>query len=312
VAGTRDRKSGKTIVILGGGAAFGAHQAGALDYLVSSGVQPDAIIGSSVGIVNALLFASGGCDLMLRSWMSLNSLQVLLGPSLIRNPVLGNSVMSMDRMVRWVESKVDFDQVFQSPLELKFTLLNLSNGHTYMRGNRTEKSVHDFRTVSHIGYRIPILYPPIKFENHYWCDGGLTWNIPLEHAIELGARDVYVLSVIRRSIPERRAFPTLAHVAYRLMEVMWANQGNSSRVRALIRRGSYHGARIFDIEPNEYLGANPVSILWSWPGKAKRLIEMGREDAARALEQAAGRGAGVERSTRRGRTSGDEATDGLS
>ncbi len=279
------RNSATTVFILGGGAAFGAHQAGALDYLTRSGVRPDAIIGSSVGIVNALLYAADGCDLMLEGWSKLNSLRVLIGPSLTCNPLLGNSLMSMDRMVQWVERTVDFQRAFTSPTELKFVVLNLSTGQALLRGNRTEKNADDFRTISHIGYRIPILYPPIKFEGEYWCDGGLAWNIPLDAAIEMGASRVYILSVIRRQIPQARTLPTVAHVAYRLMEVMWAHQGNSTRVRAPIDRGSYRGARIVDIEPGEYLGTNPVSILWSWPPKAKRLIEMGREDAARALEE---------------------------
>ncbi|MFZ0888762.1 MAG: patatin-like phospholipase family protein, partial [Candidatus Binataceae bacterium] len=278
----------KTVFILGGGAAFGAHQAGALEQLTLSGIRPDAIIGSSVGIVNALSYVSGGCDLMIENWTEVNSAQVLIGPSLIHNPFLGNSLMSMDRMVGWLEGKVDFKRAFESPIELSFVLLNLSNGRTYLRGNRTEKNADDFRTVSRIGYRIPILYPPIKFEGHYWCDGGLAWNIPLEHAIEMGANEIYILSVIRQDLPQWRVFPSVAHVSYRLLEVMWAHQGNSSRVRALVNRGSYHGARIIDIEPREYLGADPASILWTSPSKARRLIEMGREDAALALE--AGRG----------------------
>jgi predicted acylesterase/phospholipase RssA len=277
------RASAKTVFLLGGGAAFGAHQAGALDYVTRTGTRPDAIIGSSVGIVNALMYLSGGSDRMLEAWTSLNSLQVLLGPSLTRNPIVGNSLMSMDRMVRWVERNVDFQRVFESPIEVKFVVLDLSSGRVSLRGNRTEKSVDDFRRVAHIGYRIPILYPPIKFEGHYWCDGGFAWNIPLEAAIEMGAAAVYILSVIRRHLPEMRNFPTLAHVSYRMMEVMWASQGNSTRARALIDDGSYHGARIVDIEPREYLGTDPVSILWTSPGKAKRLIEMGREDAAQVL-----------------------------
>jgi NTE family protein len=285
----RKGKSGKTVFILGGGAAFGAHQAGALDYLIRSGIRPDAIIGSSVGIVNSLVYASGGIDLLLESWGRLNSLQVLIGPSLRKNPLFGNSLMSMDRMVNWVDDIVDFERVFTSPVELKFVVLNLSDGHAYLRGNRTEKNPDDFRTVAHIGYRIPILFPPIKFEGHYWCDGGLSWNIPLEHAIEMGATEIYILSVIRKHLPHSSRLPTLAHVGYRLMEVMWAHQGNSSRVRALIDRGYYHGAHIVDIEPKEYLGTDPISILWTSPPKAKRLIEMGREDAALALEEDARR-----------------------
>ncbi|MFI5351854.1 MAG: patatin-like phospholipase family protein [Candidatus Binatales bacterium] len=274
----------KIVFILGGGAAFGAHQAGALDYLVGSGIRPDAIIGSSVGIVNALFYAARGVEGMLEAWNSMNSLQVLIGPSLTRNPIIGNSLMSMGRMVRWVERKVDFERAFKSKTELRFVLLDLTTGRTFLRGNRTEKTADDFRTVSHIGYRIPILYPPIKFEGHYWCDGGFAWNIPVEAAIEMGAGTIYILSVIRRQLPEARRFPTLAHVSYRMMEVMWAGQGNSNRERALVDRGTYHGARIVDIEPREYLGTDPVSILWTSPHKARRLIEMGREDAARVIE----------------------------
>src|SRR6185437_15719700 len=122
----KSSKKSKRGFILGGGAAFGAHQAGALDHRVSRGITPDAIIGSSVGIVNALLYASGGKELALKSWRELNSLQVLVGPSLTQNALIGNSLMSMDRLVSWVERTVDFERVFASPVELKFVALNLS------------------------------------------------------------------------------------------------------------------------------------------------------------------------------------------
>src|SRR5205807_7735810 len=122
------------------------------------------------------------------SWRELNSLRVLVGPSLTQNALLGNSLMSMDRLVSWVEKTVDFERVFASPLELKFVVLNLSDGRTYLRGNRTERDATDFRTVAHIGYRIPVLYPPMLFEGAHWCDGGFAWNLPLEHAIQMGAK----------------------------------------------------------------------------------------------------------------------------
>ena len=274
----------KTVFILGGGAAFGAHQAGAIDYLAGKGIVPDAIIGSSVGILNALMYVSGGAALAMQSWRELNSIQVLIGPSLWHNPLIGNSLMSMDRLVRWVDRTIDFTRVFESPIELKFVTLNLSDGQAYLRGNRTERSVEDFRTVASIGYRIPILYPPIEFQGDYWCDGGFAWNLPLEHAIQMGATEIYILSVLRSQIPRWERFPTIGHVAYRMMEILWAGAGNASRLRALVHDGQYHGAKIIDIEPGEYLGADPVSILWTQPSKAERLIDLGRADAARALE----------------------------
>src|SRR5205807_4898974 len=108
----------------------------------------------SVGILNALLYASGGAELALKSWRELNSLQVLIGPSILHNPFIGNSLMSMHRLVRWVEGTVDFKRIYENPVALEFVVLNLSDGQAYLRGNRTEKTLEDFRAISHIGYRI--------------------------------------------------------------------------------------------------------------------------------------------------------------
>src|SRR3989442_15933121 len=53
-------KRQKRVFILGGGAALGAHHVGALKLLEERGIVPDAIIGSSIGCVNACCYGSGG------------------------------------------------------------------------------------------------------------------------------------------------------------------------------------------------------------------------------------------------------------
>jgi predicted acylesterase/phospholipase RssA len=50
--------AGRNLVVLGGGGALGAFQAGALRALVASGVIPDAIFGASVGALNGAFLAS--------------------------------------------------------------------------------------------------------------------------------------------------------------------------------------------------------------------------------------------------------------
>ncbi len=54
-----------------------------------------------------------------------------------------------------------------------------------------------------------------------------------------------------------------------MMEVLWAGAGNASRLRALVKDGRYHGARIIDIEPSEHFGVDPLSILWTHGPKAE-------------------------------------------
>ncbi len=56
----------KRVFILGGGAALGA-----MRFLEEQGVTPDAIVGSSIGVINASLYASGGVDNMEEAWLAL-------------------------------------------------------------------------------------------------------------------------------------------------------------------------------------------------------------------------------------------------
>jgi NTE family protein len=50
----------KIAFILAGGASRGAYQAGCLKRLEEEGIEPDLVIGSSIGVCNSLVYTSGG------------------------------------------------------------------------------------------------------------------------------------------------------------------------------------------------------------------------------------------------------------
>ncbi len=77
----------KRVFILGGGASLGAHQVGALRYLDEQGIRPDAIVGSSIGVVNACVYASGGVDALEAAWGSIHIGLTDFRPNLRNNPV---------------------------------------------------------------------------------------------------------------------------------------------------------------------------------------------------------------------------------
>src|SRR5260221_8496943 len=60
--------AGTTAFILAGGASRGAYQAGCLKRLEEEGITPDPIIGSSIGVCNSLVYASGGAGALSRLW----------------------------------------------------------------------------------------------------------------------------------------------------------------------------------------------------------------------------------------------------
>ena len=47
----------QTVLVLQGGGALGAYQAGVYQALVEGGIEPDWVIGTSIGAINAALIA---------------------------------------------------------------------------------------------------------------------------------------------------------------------------------------------------------------------------------------------------------------
>jgi NTE family protein len=270
--------------ILAGGASRGAYQAGCLKRLEEEGIVPDLIIGSSIGVCNALVYVSGGADTLWGFWSRAVSLPQVLDVSLTKNPLLGNSLFSMDRLARFVEAEVDFERCFRSETELTFIVTNMSEGHEELRGNRTESDVERFRTVSRIGYAIPILHPLIELDGDLYADGGFLWNVPFEYAEEWGASDIYILSVVPSQLPRAESLRFVHQVAVRMYDVFWRTFGNSSYLEKQLEEGKYHGIGVTVLEPSPETGMfDPIGMLNAHPRKSKELLWQGYHDTEEVL-----------------------------
>jgi predicted acylesterase/phospholipase RssA len=270
--------------ILAGGASRGAYQAGCLKRLEEEGITPDLVIGSSIGVCNSLVYATGGAEALWAFWSRAVSLPQVLDVSLTKNPIFGNSLFSMDRLTRYVEAEVDFDRCFRSDIELTYIVANLSAGHEELRGNRTEPDVDRFRTLTRIGYAIPILHPLIELDGDLYADGGFLWNVPFEYAEEWGATDIYILSVVPSELPRADSLRFLPQVALRMYDVFWRTFGNTSYLEKKLEGGKYHGIDVTVLEPSPETGMfDPLGMLNAHPGKSKRLLWEGYRDTERAL-----------------------------
>src|SRR5512146_2069593 len=54
--------AGQTVLVLQGGGALGAYQAGVYQALHEAGIEPDWVIGTSIGAINASLIAGNAPD----------------------------------------------------------------------------------------------------------------------------------------------------------------------------------------------------------------------------------------------------------
>jgi predicted acylesterase/phospholipase RssA len=280
----------KTAFILAGGASRGAYQAGCLKRLEEEGIRPDLVIGSSIGVCNSLVYATSGAEGVWGFWSRALSLPQVLDISIKRNALLGNSFFSMDRLTRFVESEVDFDKCFESEVELTYIVTNVSAGHEELRGNRTESDVERFRTITRIGYAIPILHPLIELDGDLYADGGFLWNVPFEYAEEWGATDIYVLSVVPSKLPRAGSLRFIPQVAMRMYDIFWRTIGNNSLLEKKLEDGKYHGINVTVLEPSPETGMfDPLGMLNAHPRKSRKLLWQGYRDAERVLQQPKGR-----------------------
>ncbi len=278
----------KRIFILGGGAALGAHQVGAMRFLQEQGIQPDAIIGSSIGVINACVYASGGLPRLEEAWKSFRSLPYLISPSLTHNPLVGLSFFSMNRLTRALERFVDFPSIFEAPLELAFIVLNLSRGLGEVYNKKDLADWQELRIMMRAGYAIPLLFPPIRYRDEYFVDGGFAWNIPLEYAIEIGATEIYILAPIPTQLPFKGRFRSLVGLASRFIDVMWRTVGNMGYIYARMEHGRFHGVPVTIVEPGEeFSGFSALDVFNAYPSKNQRLIAAGYRDAKRVWAERA-------------------------
>lgn len=271
--------------ILGGGASRGAYQVGCLKRLEEEGVVPERVIGSSIGVINALLWATGGADHAWGFWSRAVALPRIMDLSLRTNPLTSNALFSMGRLQRFVEAEVDFEKCLNSEVELTFVTANLSAGHEELHGNRTTDDLERFRKISRIGYSIPILHPLIKLDGDLYGDGGFLWNVPFEYAEDKGVDDLYILSVVPSKLPRANSLRFLPQVALRMYDIFWRTWGNSSYLEKHFEAGKYKDFDVTILEPDSGTGLfDPLRMLNVHPGKSKKLLWQGYRDTDEHLK----------------------------
>lgn len=272
-------------IIFGGGAALGAHQVGAMRRLEEMGVRPSLIIGSSIGVINAMAYLSGGIENLQKMWESITTFPLMFRPSLRHNVLVGHSAFDPAPFYARLEKFFDYEKVLASPIEMAFILVNLTDCREEIRTNREMKDAKDFQTAVRAAFTIPLLFPVVPWREKEYCDGGFAWNVPLEFALEKNPDAIFALTAISTDLPpEENLGRSTPRLAMRFMSLMWRNAGNNSILNARMHEGRFHGVPTYIVNPRkEHSGFQHIKLLLAYPSKSKKLIQDGYEDARRQL-----------------------------
>lgn len=184
-----------TAFVLSGGASLGAAQVGMLLALAEANVEPDLIVGTSVGAVNGGWLAGiadpSGVAALADVWRSLSRPDIF--PTRPLTGLLGflgrqSHLVPHDSLRRLLEANLRFRNLEDAPVPLHVVATDVISGQDVRlsRGDAVDAIL--------ASAAIPAVFPPVRVDGRDLIDGGVVNNTPISHAVALGADTVWVLS----------------------------------------------------------------------------------------------------------------------
>jgi NTE family protein len=187
--------SGPVAFVLAGGGSLGAVQVGMLRALYERGVVPDMIVGTSAGAINGAFIASrpqteATADELADIWRRLRRTRVFpLRPLTGLLGFLGSSdhLVPQSGLRSLIAEHLQQERLEQMPIALHVVAVDVATGEELL----VSKGPALGAVLASAA--IPGVLPPVTWGDRELMDGGVANNTPISHAVQLGARKIYVL-----------------------------------------------------------------------------------------------------------------------
>lgn len=259
---------GQTVLVLQGGGALGAYQIGVYQALHEAGVEPDWVVGTSIGAINAALIAgspvSDRMDALrefwkrvehrqfmgdfMPAWLSAaarNMTAVTNGiPAFFKpNPAAFMSVhsqlgaedagyYSVAPLAATLTELVDFDHINNGETRLTVGASNV--GSSVMTYFDSRDMRLDLRHVLASG-ALPPAFPPVRIDGELYWDGGILSNTPVEIVFDDNPRRDSMVFTVHLWNPHGKEPETIWEVMNRQKDVQYSSRaiGHIKRQRQL-------------------------------------------------------------------------------
>jgi NTE family protein len=188
--------------VLGGGGHLGAAEVGMLHALMTHGVRPDLIVGTSVGALHGAAVARSplvaSVEKLETTWSELAGLGVL-GSSwftdatiLLRTRTHMRSSEPLRRLATRLLGVETFEEL-AVPFQCVAACIERSAEHWFSSGPLVDAIL--------ASSAVPGILPPVQIGGEHFIDGGVVNSVPLDRAVALGADEIFVLHVGRLDRP---------------------------------------------------------------------------------------------------------------
>lgn len=232
-----DPSTPTTAWVLAGGGSFGAIQVGMLHALVAHGLQPDLVVGSSVGAINGAYFAGApdadGLQQLAAIWCGLRRSMVfpIAWRHLLAGTGSGGFAVDPSGLSGLLEHCLPYRLLEQARLPVHVVATDQLGGGTVAlsRGPAVAAVL--------ASCAIPAVFPPVRINGQFLIDGAIASNTPISVAVGLGARRVIVLPTgfaCALQTPPRSAIANALHAVTLLIAHQLADEFEHYRTQAQI------------------------------------------------------------------------------
>lgn len=189
--------------VLGGGGVLGAAEVGMIRALAEAAVEPDLVVGTSVGAVNGAmvaadpLVAAGRLETLWRDLAEGGPFDASVVQRL-RTLARSRTHLHTPDVLRGMVADALPVETFEE-LAVPFHCVAASIERAAPRWFSSGPLLDAVLASA----SVPGIFPPVEVDGEHHYDGGLVHSIPLGRALSLGARTVYVLQVGRIEVPLR-------------------------------------------------------------------------------------------------------------
>jgi NTE family protein len=211
------RRRERIAFVFSGGGPLGALQVGAVLALFDGGIRPDLLVGTSVGALNASFLAfdptSNGGRALEAIWRGLTDDDLFPGGR-FRAPwtkmlMRGDRVFESSGVARLIDDKLWPGARFEDallPLGIVATDLETGAEVVFTSGRIREPLM--------ASTAMPSVFPPVEIDGRSYIDGGVSDNVPIKPAVDMGATTLYVMNAtshINKRRPLVRPMDYLLH-----------------------------------------------------------------------------------------------------
>ena len=272
-------------LVLSGGGAKGAYEAGVAAVFVERGLPIRLVAGSSAGALNAAMVAAGRIDRLEALWRGLSRGRVYsLRTRVLFAGLLPGwlTLLALDRagslfdpqpLRELIDASLDLDRIRASPVRLLVVTSDLA---------RREPRLFDNQSVTRealmAAAAVPGAFPAVAVDGTLLVDGGLTGRAPVLEALAAEPGVGRAVVVMSYAPDERGTPPTTMRRA--LEEAFEMGMIHQIRRDVELARLKFPGVEVHLLQPSAALALRPLDF--DQAGIA-RALERGRADALACL-----------------------------